>query len=480
MLFSSHIFIFLFLPLVLLGYYCLPAGRLKLRNALILVASLVFYAWLNPWFPALMLAVTGVNYFASGFMSRKQAAQSQRVALLTAAIILNLSVLGFFKYFVFIQNNLNHIVTVFGAQAFPVLKVVLPVGVSFYTFKVISYLVDVYRRRSEHARSLIDFASYVSFFPQVLSGPIQRFGTIDPKSEHLSTFADQLADRSHTLQKFSQGAALFILGLAKKILLANVIARSADAVFAAQTPCTLDAWFGAIAYALQLYIDFSAYSEMAIGLGLMMGFECPRNFNAPYLSNSITDFWRRWHISLSSWFRDYLYIPLGGSRTSVSRSYLNLVIVFLLCGLWHGASWTFVVWGTFHGLLLVLERALGRKTFYAHLPRALQILATFALIVIGWVFFRAENISHAVGYLSAMFGAAGAQGGSILLAGRIYGAGSLIIMAICVASVFQPVQAFDWARNITLPKAISLLLLFCLSLSVMFTQTFTSFLYFRF
>ena len=283
---------------------------------------------------------------------------------------IDLAVLGFFKYtgFFLAHASTTCFVAFAGVNTLPVLKIVLPVGISFYTFKIIGYLVDIYRGQPP-ARSLLDFACYVSFFPQLLSGPIQRYGTIDCRSEPVPTFADQLIARAHTLDKFSWGVALFMLGFAKKVLLANAVGQVADAVFAAESPGTLDAWFGALAYTFQLYFDFSAYSEMAIGLGLMLGFECLRNFDAPYRADSFGDFWRRWHISLSSWLRDYLYIPLGGNRAGAGRTYVNLMIVFLLCGLWHGAGWTFIVWGAWQGLWLVVERVLGKKTLLCGFAR---------------------------------------------------------------------------------------------------------------
>jgi len=294
------------------------------------------------------------------------------------------------------------------------------------------------------------------------------------------TFADQLLRREHTVDKFAQGVALFMLGLAKKILIANVLAQAADAVFATEAPGTLDAWFGALAYAFQLYFDFSAYSEMAIGLGLMFGFECPRNFDAPYRADSFGDFWQRWHISLSSWLRDYLYIPLGGNRTGVGRTYVNLMVVFLLCGLWHGAGWTFVVWGIWHGLWLVVERILDRKTFYARFPKFARVLLTFLLLTVGWVIFRAPTLSQATGMLSIMFVPTAAQGGSVLLSAVIYTRSNLILMALCTVLAFQPVQAFDWTAKLTWSKTFITTLLFALSLMTMFAQAFRSFLYFQF
>jgi alginate O-acetyltransferase complex protein AlgI len=511
MSFASHIFVFYFLPLVLLGYCLIPrsvaiasafargskplrrsplARRRQnprfLRTAFLLIASYVFYGWLNPWFVALVFGTSGVNYILSIRMSQCEGKYVRRI-LITIAVTINLALLAFFKYVVFFQENLNHVPRVgaliglrfSGSDAMPVLHVMLPVGISFYTFRVLSYVIDVYRGNPP-ARSFLDFACYVAFFPQLLSGPIQRYGTIDAKSETTPTFADQLAAPTRSLSKFSYGAALFILGFSKKVLLADTMGQAADAVFAAEAPGTLDVWFGAAAYTFQLYFDFSAYSEMAIGLGSMLGFACPRNFNAPYRANSITDFWRRWHISLSSWFRDYLYIPLGGNQRGVTRSYFNLVAVFLLCGLWHGANWTFIIWGVYHGVFLVLERILGKRTVYFFLPRPLQIGATFALITVGWVLFRSPDMTYAWRLLEIMFTPSEPQGGSILLGAVICTPELMLTIAICSLLAFQPVQAYDWARSVTWFKAVILVGLFCLSLMVMFTHTFSSFLYFQF
>ena len=478
MAFTSHIFVFYFLPLSLVLYYLIPQKFILMRNVFLALLSYVFYVWLNPWFAVLLFCVSAINYVLSILMA-SSGGRRWKLPIMTISLIVDLGLPGFFKYLVFFEENLNHIIGIFGAGALPVLKFAWPIGVSFYTFKILSYMVDVYRG-APPARSFFDFACYVSFFPQVLSGPIQRYGTIDTRSQEITTFAEQLVFRRHSVDKFSYGTALFILGFAKKILLANVMAKVADAVFAAEAPGSLDAWFGAAAYTFQLYFDFSAYSEMAIGLGLMLGFECPRNFNAPYLADSISDFWRRWHISLSSWFRDYLYIPLGGNRKGIGRSYFNLVVVFFLCGLWHGANWTFVIWGTYHGILLVIERFSGRKTLYHALPRQAQVLFTFLLVTIGWVLFGSATISEAWRYLTVMFIPSKAQSGSILLSSEIYTQGSVLIMAVCAVLAFQPMQAFDWARTITWPKALVLIVLFCISLMVMFTQSFSSFLYFQF
>ena len=500
MAFTSHIFLFYFLPVLLLVYYAVPGRFLTARNVLLLAAAYVFYAWVNPWFAALLFGLTVVNYSLLRLIAGRQTCtrvdmldastetclRERRhgtrydLLLTSAAIAMDLAVLGFFKYMGFFEHIVNRLVGLAGAGALPVLQVILPVGISFYTFKVISHIVDVYRDQSPPARSLLDFACYVSFFPQLLSGPIQRYGTIDRKSEPVPTFADQLVARAHTLDKFSWGVALFILGFAKKVLLANVVAQIADAVFAAESPGTLDAWFGALAYTFQLYFDFSAYSEMAIGLGLMLGFECPRNFAAPYRADSFGDFWRRWHISLSSWLRDYLYIPLGGNRAGAGRTYVNLMIVFLLCGLWHGAGWTFIVWGAWHGFWLVVERAFGRKPIYAALPAPAQVAATFFLITVGWVLFRAETLSEAGRMLAIMFSPTTAQGGSVLLAAVIYTRGHLVTMALCAFLAFQPIQGFDWTRRLDWFRVLVQALLLALSLMTIFAQSFRSFLYFQF
>jgi len=466
MVFTSHIFVFYFLPAVLLLYYLLP-GR---GNVLLLLASYVCYGWWQPEFILLMLAATVVNYACGRVIASAGANRARAGAALTVAVVASLGLLGFFKYGVFVEENFNRLAALLGAQALPMLKIVLPIGISFYIFQSLSYPIDVYRGIAPPVRSFWDFACYISLFPQLIAGPIVRYNTI----------ADQLVGRTHTLDKFSAGTALFILGFAKKILLANPMGNLADAVFAAEAPPTIDAWVGVTAYAFQIYFDFAGYSDMAIGLGRMLGFEFPRNFDAPYRSESITDFWRRWHISLSTFLRDYLYIPLGGNRVSRRRNYFNLSVVMLLGGLWHGANWTFVAWGGFHGFLLAFERMLGKKSVYAVLPRPARVGATFVLVLISWVLFRSETLSDAAAYLGAMFGAAGGSGRSILLAGELYSPGRLAEVGLCAALAFGPVQAFDWAKGLTGARSAMLIVLFGLALATMFTQAFNPFLYFQF
>jgi alginate O-acetyltransferase complex protein AlgI len=447
MSFTSPIFVFYFLPGLLLLYTFLPRRSNLPRNLLLLVASGVFYAWLSAWYVALLWGMIVFHHVASRLIAACGTRRGKRVWM-GVCIAGDVGILGFFKYAAFLQTNLSTCLEALGLGTLPLLHVVLPMGVSFTTFKALSYVVDVYRGESPPAKSILDFALYLSFFPQLLSGPIQRYGTLDARSEPVPPFADQIQVRRGSLERFSQGVALFVIGFSKKILLADAVTKVADAVFAAEAPGTLDVWYGAVAYAFGLYLDFSAYSEMAIGVGLMLGFECPRNFNAPYLADSITDFWRRWHISLSSWFRDYLYIPLGGNRKGPVRTYVHLVVVFLLCGLWHGANWTFVLWGSYHGVLLVLERLLGRKTLYEALPRAGRVAGTFTLLVLGWVVFRADSLADAVRWLGLMFSGVCAQGGSVLLGAEIYGRGPLILMGVSALLVFQGKQGFDWIRTL--------------------------------
>lgn len=466
MVFTSHIFIFYFLPAVLLAYYCLP----RFRNLFLLAASYAFYGWWDPWFVFLMFFATLVNYAGGQIIKHSPNHPARRYWALTASVAASLGLLGFFKYFMFFQTNLNQAILLFGGDPAPVMHIILPVGISFFIFQSISYTVDVYRGEAPPARSFADFACFVALFPQLIAGPIVRYNTV----------ADQLVSREHNRDRFASGAALFILGFAKKLFLANLIGRAADAVFEAEAPGTLDAWFGVTAYAFQIYFDFSAYSDMAIGLGRMFGFEFPRNFNAPYHAVSITDFWRRWHISLSTFLRDYLYIPLGGNRLGERRTYINLTIVMLLGGLWHGASWVFVIWGAYHGLLLAFERWRGKKSVYESWPRSVRVGITFVLVLFSWVLFRCPTPEGAVAFFRAMFGLAGAEGGALLLAGELYTRGNLTLMAVCAGFAFQGTQALDWVENLTWTKAAVLAVLFAFSLLAMFAQTFNPFLYFQF
>src|SRR6185503_1743010 len=312
--------------------------------------------------------------------------------------------------YIFAAETLNQLLVAVGAQPFRVLTVVLPIGISFYTFHSLTYIIDLYRGHATPAKSLSGFSAFVALFPDLVAGPIIRYKTL----------AEQLRERDHTLTRFASGVAIFIVGFAKKILLANPCGQVADAVFNAANPLAVDAWIGALAYAFQIYFDFCGYSDMAVGLGRMLGFEFPRNFDAPYRSESITDLWRRWHISLSSVLRDYLYYALGGNRNGEGRTYFNLAVVMLLGGLWHGAKWTFVAWGAFHGLLLACERWRDKRSLYEALPRPGRIVITFLLMLFSWVLFRADNLTLAIEYFRAMFGLGPVGDVAPLLAAVIY------------------------------------------------------------
>jgi len=411
MVFSSASFLFLFLPLVLGLYFLTPR---RLRNLLLLLVSLTFYFWGENFLVWIIIFSTLVDYVCGLVMSggwrrgpvAQLEAEGPRTAVqrlgLVASVCTNLAVLGYFKYFNFGVDSFNAAVAGLGVPTWgiaDVIRVTLPLGVSFYTFQSMSYSIDVYRGEVRATRNLIDFAAFVTMFPQLVAGPIVRYRDV----------AEQLVQRQVTRSGFSAGIERFVVGLAKKVLIANTVAVTADAIFALPaTDLTAPvAWLGVVAYSLQIYFDFSGYSDMAIGLGLMFGFRFPENFDFPYVSRSIQEFWRRWHMSLSTWFRDYLYIPLGGSRVSPLRTYLNLWIVFLLCGLWHGASWSFVVWGAYHGLFLVLERAGGQRLLRRS-PRVVQHVYSLLVVMIGWVFFRADTLGHALAYLGAMLGFGGA------------------------------------------------------------------------
>jgi alginate O-acetyltransferase complex protein AlgI len=467
MVFTTHIFLFYFLPAVLLIYYSLP---FKWRNLFLTLASYVFYGWWEPWFVVLMMISTVVDYFCGRAISRPGATQTQRLGGLLTAIFCDMGLLAFFKYYTFTAENLNKLLHLVGPHLLPVLQITLPIGISFYTFESMSYTIDVYRGVVKPARSFSDLSCFISLFPHLVAGPIVRYNVI----------AEQLAAREHSWEKFSTGVALFIVGFAKKILLANPMGGVADAVFTAQSPYFLDAWFGVIAYAFQIYFDFSGYSDMAVGLSRMFGLVIPKNFASPYRAESITDFWRRWHISLSTWLRDYLYVPMGGNRQSQLRTYFNLTVVMLLGGLWHGASWTFVIWGAYHGILLAFERWFGKRTLYAWLPYSGRVAVTFVLVLFSWVLFRSTSFPHALSYLKSMFGGASSGGASLLLASEIYTPHSLTIFGLCTLLSFQRLEVYDWVEGLNWTRSIVLVPLLVLAVMTMFTQTFNPFLYFQF
>ena len=418
-----------------------------------------------------MLFTTVMDFTWGRVITRPGATPTQRQTAVAACVITNLSILGFFKYYVFAAESLNELLDLVGAEPFRVLRVVLPIVISFYTFHSLTYIVDLYRGHATPARSFTDFSAFVALFPDLVAGPIIRYKTL----------AAQLACREHTVTRFASGISIFVLGFAKKTLLANPCGHVADSVFGAAAPLALDAWVGVLAYAFQIYFDFCGYSDMAVGLGRMLGFEFFKNFDAPYRSESITDLWRRWHISLSSVLRDYLYFPLGGNRHGETRTYVNLTVVMLLGGLWHGAKWNFIVWGAYHGLLLAWERRRGKESVYHAWPRAARLGVTFLLMLLSWGLFRADNLTAAGHYYGAMFGLARAGETASLLAADIYTPMHLLVMGIGAILVFQPRQAHDWSlRPQTWGRVAFLLPLFVFSLMTMFTQAFNPFLYFQF
>jgi alginate O-acetyltransferase complex protein AlgI len=484
--FSSHIFLFYFLPLVLALYYAIPRNRY--RMGLLALMSYGFYSWANPPWALIMFASTVIDYFCGLFLIRASGLRRNadgswpaiapsvprtRSMLLVVAgsIAANMTFLAFFKYYNFTEENLNRVALALGGSEWlPVLSVMLPVGVSFYTFKSMSYCIDVYRGESPPMSNFIDFNAFEAMFPDLVAGPIIRYGAIE----------EQMRRRTHTVDKFARGVAFFSCGMAKKILLANPMGHVADAAFSAGSLSVADAWAGIVAYAFQIYFDFSGYSDMAVGLGLMFGFLLIRNFDSPYHAASITEFWRRWHISLSTWLRDYLYIPLGGNRRGAARTYLNLMTVMLLGGLWHGASWNFVIWGGIHGLMLAAERAQGKDSLYRRLPHAVRVAVTFVIVCISWVFFRAETLPHAMSYLGAMFGAAETGRAGQLISAVMYTPYHLAMLATAMCVVWRAPQSWYFTHRLTWPRMATVFLLFVSSVLVMWTQTANPFLYFQF
>ncbi len=384
MVFSTPIFLFLFLPAVLVLNYIIPKKYIAAKNVVLLIASLFFYAWGEPRNVLLMLLSIAVNYVCGLLLGRFDSDEKKRKVVLWASVVFNLGLLFFFKYFNFVTGGI-----------FPAIK--LPIGISFFTFQIMSYTIDVYRRSVEPQKSLLKLALYISLFPQLIAGPIVRYIDVEK----------QLTYRECTAEKTARGMIRFSMGLAKKVIVSNTVAALCDGIFGStNTVPAFTAWVGVICYALQIYFDFSGYSDMAIGMGHMLGFDFLENFNYPYVSCSVQEFWRRWHISLSSWFRDYLYIPLGGNRRGKVRTYINLIIVFACTGLWHGASFSFIVWGLWHGLFLVIER-LGFKKVLDKLPKFIGWIYTMLVVLVGWVFFRADTLSAAMKYLGEMFSFSG-------------------------------------------------------------------------
>ncbi len=471
MVFSSTTFLFVFLPVVLLGHALLRG--IPGRNIFLLAFSLLFYAWGEGWGLILMLCSITLNY-ASGLLIERQPTHARRWLIM--ALIVNLGLLVGFKYANFLVDNLNTVLLWNSLPTLYLAPVHLPVGISFFTFQALSYVVDVYRGETPAQRNPLRIALYISLFPQLIAGPIVRY--VDVR--------DQMDRRRVSADDFALGIERFIVGLAKKILLADTLGYTADKLFEAPADAlgSSAAWLGVVCYAFQIYFDFSGYSDMAIGMGRMLGFHFLENFRFPYFATSVQDFWRRWHISLSTWFRDYLYIPLGGNRRGETRTFVNLLIVFFLCGLWHGASWNFVIWGLFHGVFLILERSpLGR--LLEKLPLLIRHAYLILTVLIGWVFFRAENLAQALDYLKAMFGANTAP---TYYAGLFLNIETILTLA-AAAFLSLPYYARLAARieaqsfGMQWPGLIhrsALIGLFALSLITLINSTYNPFIYFRF
>lgn len=468
MLFSSIVFLFTFLPAVMLLYYLLPV---RFRNVILLLASLVFYAWGEPVYLFLMLLSILFNYFSGLDIARNLQDKRAAKRSLVFNLIINLAVLGFFKYEGFVLDTLNGILPVhISYHALP-----LPIGISFYTFQILSYIIDVYWGNVKVQTNLPNFALYVTMFPQLIAGPIVQYADVD----------EQLASREISRTKFGEGSMYFIRGLAKKVLLANTSGMIFTEVsgLAKDNIAVMTAWLGAFAYMFQIYFDFSGYSDMAIGLGKMFGFEFNMNFNYPYVSKSITEFWRRWHISLSSWFRDYVYIPLGGNRVSKIKHIRNLLIVWFLTGLWHGAAWNFVAWGLYYGVILIIEKYLLSQVL-DRLPDVVRHIYSIVLVVIGWVLFFSSSFGQAADYIRVMFGA-GAHG----FADResMYLLTSNLILWLILIFGSTPLVHFRYEHmlrskkwNTTIINSVVYAALFIVCIAYLVTETYNPFLYFRF
>jgi alginate O-acetyltransferase complex protein AlgI len=465
MVFSSFIFLFWFLPLFLAVYY-LPLPRL-VRNGWLTIASFVFYAWWRPHYIFLMLGSTVFDWFSGRMMGPADSGRPRKL-FVVFSITANICLLGYFKYANLVVDSLNELSLAFrGVPAVDWTRVLLPVGISFYTFQSMSYTIDVYRGQVKPVRSLLDVLCYVTMFPQLVAGPIVRYA-------HVPT---QVRNRTHTFRKYSNGVFLIAIGFVKKVLIADQAAPLVGAAFALPEPGFWQSWTGVIAYAVEIYFDFSGYSDIAIGLGLMIGFRFPINFDSPYLSRSITEFWRRWHISLSTWLRDYLYVPLGGNRSGAARTYVNLALTMLLGGLWHGAQWTYLIWGGWQGLFLIVERASGRKAPYASLPPVLQTAITFVIVLGGWVVFRAENMHQLVTMWSGMVGLHGFGDALELryLTSMAYAATACgLLVAFTMTRSDLVVQRFQ-------PLVmIGIILLFVVALAHLLATDYSPFLYFQF
>ena len=474
MLFASTVFLYLFLPITLFGYYVIFRKWRPAQNVFLLLASLFFYAWGEPKFVLVMILSIFCNWAFGLLVDKAKRAEKFKLqkCFVTLACLFNLGLLFIFKYLNFSADVLNR---VFGI-GIEMQKIVLPIGISFFTFQALSYVIDISRGEGNVQKNILNVGLYISFFPQLIAGPIVRYQTV----------ADEIANRKETWGGFYQGLIRFILGLAKKVLLANSFAYLADRAFdtvaeGAQIS-VLFSWLGVIGYALQIYFDFGGYSDMAIGLGRMFGFHFLENFDHPYISHSITEFWRRWHISLGTWFRDYLYIPLGGSRVKKSRLVLNLLIVWALTGFWHGANWTYLLWGLMYFVLLTFEKLTGFDRVTVRGIGWLKILYTLFFVLIGWAFFRADNLNVAVRYLGMMFGTAASAFAdsmfwSYLGQNAVHLMIGILLSTPLLASLFKKISKTVLTEILC---AVGVLALFVLTVSVIVADSYNPFIYFNF
>lgn len=470
MLFSSITFLLIFLPVTLVLYFVVPH---KFRNIIMLIASLIFYAWGEPVYIILMLLSILLNYICGLDICKKEDDPQKARRSLIFAVAANLLLLGFFKYYGFLLDSLNAVLPV----DIPYRELPLPIGISFYTFQALSYIMDVYRKEVRPQKNILYFSMYICMFPQLIAGPIVRYIDIE----------EQLKNRTVSMRKFGQGAEYFIIGLAKKVILANSVGQVFDQIAGLQMGSfsVLTAWVGCISYAFQIYFDFSGYSDMAVGLGKMFGFEFRKNFDYPYASSSITEFWRRWHISLSTWFREYVYIPLGGNRCTQSRHIMNLLVVWMLTGLWHGAAWNFLFWGLYYGILLVLEKYVWGRAL-ERLPSVVRHIYSMVLVLIGWVFFFSPSLGYAMKYLGAMFGAGASAFADkqalyyILTHWLLYLLAVLGSSAVGYSLIRRIVGSFDNNRAKKAAAGVVYIGMFLISIAYLVTESFNPFLYFRF
>jgi alginate O-acetyltransferase complex protein AlgI len=476
LVFASPLFLFLFLPATIAAYFALPR---RVRNAVLLVASVAFYAWGEARYVPLVLGSVAFNWWM-GLRIAGSAEPWVRKRRLAAAVAGNLAALAIFKYANFAVANVDAIAPVFGLSPVALRAIPLPLGISFFTFHAISYVVDVYKRTASPQRSVREFALYILLFPQLIAGPIIRYRDI----------AAQLVARDASVSEFAYGVRRFVLGLGKKLLIANTLGATADAIFALPGSGLAAplAWLGIACYTLQIYFDFSGYSDMAIGLMRMFGFRILENFNYPYIARSIREFWRRWHISLSNWFRDYVYVPLGGNRACTARAYANLVIVFLLCGLWHGASWPFVLWGAWHGVFLIAERAGLARVLERH--RVAAHAYTLVAVMGGWVLFRCDSLTHALDYYRALGGFSPADPALHPIGEYV---NALLLVTLAAAVVFATPaaariaawreRAMQWRRAEALVVTADgawIALVFVAASAMLAAGTYNPFIYFRF